>query len=94
MTPRLERKDKQMTREHRERLDCWRGAQNPASNGDEQDALAAELLDLDDERLAECRAELAARLTPALVGYAMASLDRAFCPRCGNRLITEAERQP
>jgi hypothetical protein len=55
-------------------------------SADEQEALRA---DMDEERKAE-----RTRLRPALVGYAMASLHRAFCPRCGNRLITEAERQP
>jgi hypothetical protein len=40
------------------------------------------------------RASRRARLAPALVGYAMADAHRALCPRCGNPLITEAERQP
>jgi hypothetical protein len=30
----------------------------------------------------------------SLVGFAVAEAHRAFCPRCGNQLITEAERQP
>jgi hypothetical protein len=31
---------------------------------------------------------------PALVGYALADAHRALCPRCGNRLITEANHRP